>query len=446
MLRNLAITLLLVLAIAPLATADPAAEQTVLVDIDPSPRPTDGETRLYGYEQGWKYVNDDGQWTPVSQTEDLNENHRVLVAGPLSDMSQSEGYNYFLQMRYTPAVNEIRPDEEGLRSLYEQTRPAEPPRITTEDTNQENPSRQERNPDALPATNTGECGINRDYVKFCYYERSLYPYDPPRAQEAIRDFVQSTAVNKGYILVVHAPNDEQQNPQNERVRIGREQELKNLVEGVLQARTDGEPMKVVSGSYTTPAPGEDPNAAFLIPDAAATASTPTELVQRIKQRTPADPATVKNSLNGQDLEAQWRAQWENTVDEFQGNDQLKDLAQQVYERKGIATYLVSSETKWPIGDRKQLDAAIAAIPDAALSEAAIARAKTRLVAETVYAADSQTSLARIFGAALAIGETVEDVERWPADIEAVTREDIAAAAARVLAPHRSVTGQLRRAG
>lgn len=92
-----------------------------------------------------------------------------------------------------------------------------------------------------------------------------------------------------------------------------------------------------------------------------------------------------------------------------------------------------------------LDAALAAIPDKALEEAAIARAKTRLVAETVYSADSQTSLARIYGSALAIGETIEDVRRWPGDVDAVTREELAAAAARVLAPHRSVTGELRRA-
>lgn len=93
-----------------------------------------------------------------------------------------------------------------------------------------------------------------------------------------------------------------------------------------------------------------------------------------------------------------------------------------------------------------LDAALAGLVDGALTEAAITRAKTRLVAETVYAADSQTSLARIFGAALAIGETIEDVRRWPADVEAVTRDDLAAVAARVLAPQRSVTGLLKKAG
>nr|WP_156917696.1 pitrilysin family protein [Salinarimonas rosea] len=112
----------------------------------------------------------------------------------------------------------------------------------------------------------------------------------------------------------------------------------------------------------------------------------------------------------------------------------------------FALYLVPAHDVGLEAAEEALDAAIRAVPDAALEEAAIARAKTRLVAETVYAADSQTSLARIYGAALAIGETIEDVKRWPSEVEAVTREDLAAAAGRVLAPHRSVTGQLRKAG
>ena len=77
--------------------------------------------------------------------------------------------------------------------------------------------------------------------------------------------------------------------------------------------------------------------------------------------------------------------------------------------------------------------------DAALDE-------PRLVAETVYAADSQTALARVYGSALAIGESIEDVQRWPVDVEAVTKDDLVAAAARVLVPQRSVTGQLKKAG
>jgi zinc protease len=92
-----------------------------------------------------------------------------------------------------------------------------------------------------------------------------------------------------------------------------------------------------------------------------------------------------------------------------------------------------------------VDQAVARIAADALDAESIERAKTRLVAETIYASDSQSSLARIYGSALAIGETIEEVRRWPADIEAVTRDDLAAAAERFLTVPRSVTGFLRNA-
>jgi zinc protease len=92
-----------------------------------------------------------------------------------------------------------------------------------------------------------------------------------------------------------------------------------------------------------------------------------------------------------------------------------------------------------------VDGAIARIPADALDPESIERAKTRLVAETIYASDSQSSLARIYGSALAIGETIDEVRRWPAEIEAVTRDDLAAAAERFLTTPRSVTGYLRTA-
>lgn len=89
-----------------------------------------------------------------------------------------------------------------------------------------------------------------------------------------------------------------------------------------------------------------------------------------------------------------------------------------------------------------VDRALRKAPSEALGPEAIERAKTRLVAETVYSSDSQSSLARIFGSALAIGETIEEVRRWPSDIESVTREQLVEAAGRYLTPARSVTGYL----
>jgi zinc protease len=92
-----------------------------------------------------------------------------------------------------------------------------------------------------------------------------------------------------------------------------------------------------------------------------------------------------------------------------------------------------------------VDETIARIKADALDGDSIARAKARLVAETIYASDSQSSLARIYGSALAIGETIEEVRRWPFDIESVTPDDLAGAAERYLAAPRSVTGFLRNA-
>ena len=93
-----------------------------------------------------------------------------------------------------------------------------------------------------------------------------------------------------------------------------------------------------------------------------------------------------------------------------------------------------------------LDRAVdAVVAEAATSLAAaddLARAKTRLVADAVYAQDSQATLARWYGAALTTGLSAEDVARWPDEIEAVTAEAMRDAAASYLSKKRAVTGFL----
>ena len=66
-----------------------------------------------------------------------------------------------------------------------------------------------------------------------------------------------------------------------------------------------------------------------------------------------------------------------------------------------------------------------------------------MIAEAVYARDSLSTAVRSFGAALATGRTVDDVEAWPERIGAVTAAEVNAAAAYVLDPGRSVTGRLQ---
>ena len=76
------------------------------------------------------------------------------------------------------------------------------------------------------------------------------------------------------------------------------------------------------------------------------------------------------------------------------------------------------------------------------NEEEVARAKQRLVDSAVFARDSLSGPARIFGAALTTGQTVDDVEQWPARISAVTVEQVNAAARAILHPETSTTGIL----
>lgn len=70
------------------------------------------------------------------------------------------------------------------------------------------------------------------------------------------------------------------------------------------------------------------------------------------------------------------------------------------------------------------------------------RSKTRLVADATYAQDSQVSLARWYGEALATGLTIADVLAWPDRMEAVAAADVTAAAQKWLDKRRAVTGFL----
>lgn len=77
-----------------------------------------------------------------------------------------------------------------------------------------------------------------------------------------------------------------------------------------------------------------------------------------------------------------------------------------------------------------------------VGEKELERAKTRLIADMIYAQDSQTHLARIYGSTLTTGGRVEDVAEWPVRIRAVSAEDIRNAANRYLATERAVIGHL----
>lgn len=70
------------------------------------------------------------------------------------------------------------------------------------------------------------------------------------------------------------------------------------------------------------------------------------------------------------------------------------------------------------------------------------RIRAQIRANEVYALDNQNGRARRYGAALTAGLTVAEVENWPKVLQAVSVEDIMAAARNLLDINRSVTGYL----
>jgi zinc protease len=96
----------------------------------------------------------------------------------------------------------------------------------------------------------------------------------------------------------------------------------------------------------------------------------------------------------------------------------------------------------------QLEQAIDAVIDDLIANGVTAdeveRAKYRLIADTIYAQDSQQTMARWYGAALTTGLSVDQVTNWPDRIRAVTADAVNAAAKTWLDKRRSATGYLIR--
>lgn len=94
------------------------------------------------------------------------------------------------------------------------------------------------------------------------------------------------------------------------------------------------------------------------------------------------------------------------------------------------------------GVEAAIDAVLEDIKTNGLTEDELKRSKSKLIAATVYARDNQGNMARNFGTALTTGTTVKDVLDWPSRIEAVTLDQVKAAAAKTLDIRRSATGIL----
>ena len=77
-----------------------------------------------------------------------------------------------------------------------------------------------------------------------------------------------------------------------------------------------------------------------------------------------------------------------------------------------------------------------------VTETELNQARNRFLKAMIFARDSQTGMARIYGSSLATGQTVDDVLGWPDKIRAVKPEQIRDVAQRYLKPSIEVTGYL----
>lgn len=148
------------------------------------------------------------------------------------------------------------------------------------------------------------------------------------------------------------------------------------------------------------------------------------------------------------------------LSEILGGGTLSRLYQGLVVERGIASSAGSyfegtmlGETSFSVygeprgeADLQQVEAAVDAeirgiVKDGVTAEE-LEKAKERFVRSTIFARDNQANMANIYGATLATGGTVADVEQWPDRIRAVTADQIKAVAAKYLNPDHSVAGYL----
>jgi zinc protease len=90
----------------------------------------------------------------------------------------------------------------------------------------------------------------------------------------------------------------------------------------------------------------------------------------------------------------------------------------------------------------KMDSVIAELVKNGVSDEELARAKRSAIAQAIYSLDNQTMLANLVGQALIVGQTLESVQDWPKRVQAVTKEEVQAVAAKYLDPAASATGYL----
>ncbi len=112
---------------------------------------------------------------------------------------------------------------------------------------------------------------------------------------------------------------------------------------------------------------------------------------------------------------------------------------------GPTTFTVSAAPQQGVSldeIEKLVEAEVAKIVTDGVTAEEVDRAKKRMQASAVYARDSAGRGARALGAALASGQTVEDVESWPDRIGSVTADQVNAALRAVLKNDGALTATL----
>ena len=89
-----------------------------------------------------------------------------------------------------------------------------------------------------------------------------------------------------------------------------------------------------------------------------------------------------------------------------------------------------------------MDKVIADFIKAGVNPEELDRIKTQIRASKIYGRDDAMGLAQEYGASLAVGLTIDDIQDWPTALQAVTEADVLAAAAKVFDRRNAVTGWL----
>jgi zinc protease len=94
------------------------------------------------------------------------------------------------------------------------------------------------------------------------------------------------------------------------------------------------------------------------------------------------------------------------------------------------------------GLEARMDEVIADLLQNGISEEELTRAKRAAIAQAIYSLDSQGMLANIVGQAMAVGQSLDTIQNWPARVQAVTVAQVQAVAQKYLHPEASATGYL----